>query len=165
MPNAFVQMSKFLWAVITFGGEISVDAFCRLFELHCQPRKVCVDSDTEPCEVQNGCCTFVPRKNNKKIGLERIEISLAPKNKWEGDWTKYWFYAKIGFPGPEGTDEEIYPLATEVAEFEHTYQPSFNKHLPEFKSCVGAFKAASRACGGRDLVEEFLLAKVWPITS
>ena len=34
-PNAIVQMSKFIWAVRTFGGEVSVDAFCRLYELHC----------------------------------------------------------------------------------------------------------------------------------
>ena len=35
-PNAMVQLSKFVWAVQTFGGEVLVDAFCRLFQLHCQ---------------------------------------------------------------------------------------------------------------------------------
>jgi len=35
-PNTIVQMSKFIWAVRTFGGEVSVGAFCRLYELHCQ---------------------------------------------------------------------------------------------------------------------------------
>ena len=34
-PNAIVQMSKFIWAVRTFSGKVSMDAFCRLYELHC----------------------------------------------------------------------------------------------------------------------------------
>ena len=49
--------------------------------------------------------------------------------------------------------------------FEHIYQPGFNKHLPEFMSCVEAFKAASKACGARDLVEDYLAADVWMLTS
>jgi len=65
-PNGIVALAKFLWVVRSFGGEVSVDAFCRLFQLHCQPRKVYVDDDSELSEVQNGCCTFVPRKPNKK---------------------------------------------------------------------------------------------------
>ena len=60
---------------------MSVDAFCRLFQLYCQPRKVFVDEDDEESEVQNGCCIFVPRKPNKKVGLEKVVLSLAQKNK------------------------------------------------------------------------------------
>ena len=37
-PNAMVQLSKFLWAVRTFEGSVSVDAFCRLYEMHPQGR-------------------------------------------------------------------------------------------------------------------------------
>ena len=50
-PNAIVHLSKFLWSVRSFGGEVLVDAFCRLFELHCQPHKVYVDDDTELSKV------------------------------------------------------------------------------------------------------------------
>ena len=88
-PNGIVALSKFLWIARTFGVVVSVDAFCRLFELHCQPHKVFVDDDEEESEVQNGCCTFVPRKANKKTGLERIMLSTTQKNKWEGNWIKY----------------------------------------------------------------------------
>ena len=76
-PNGIVALAKFLWVVRTFGGEVSVDAFCRLFQLHCQPRKVYADDDTELSEVQNGCCTFIPRKPNKKTGLEKVMLSTA----------------------------------------------------------------------------------------
>ena len=44
-----------------------------------------MDEDAELSEVQNGCCTFVPRKPNKKIGLEKVMLSTAYKNKWEGN--------------------------------------------------------------------------------
>ena len=50
-PNGIVALSKFLWVARTFGGEVSVDAFCRLFQLHCQPRKVFKDDDEEESEV------------------------------------------------------------------------------------------------------------------
>ena len=85
---------------------MSVDAFCRLFQLHCQPRKVFVDDDDEESEVQNGCCTFVPRKSNKKTSLTKVVLAAAQKNKWEGNWLEYWFYAQIDFPDPEGSSEE-----------------------------------------------------------
>ena len=61
-PNGIAALSKFLWVARTFGGGVSVDAFCRLFQLHCQPRKAFVDDDDEESEVQNGCCTFVPTR-------------------------------------------------------------------------------------------------------
>jgi len=75
-PNAIAVLSKFLWVVRTFGGGVSVDAFCRLFQLHCQPRKVFVDDDKES-EVQNGCCTFVPHKSNKKTGLTKVVLAAT----------------------------------------------------------------------------------------
>lgn len=58
----------------------------------------------------------------------------------------------------------MYPLAAKITLFEHTCQPGFNKHLPAFKDCIEAFKFACQVCGGRDLVEEFLAAKIWPLS-
>ena len=46
-PNAIVQLSKFFWAVKTFGGPISVDAFCRLYELHPQGWELRFEDDDE----------------------------------------------------------------------------------------------------------------------
>jgi hypothetical protein len=121
--------------------------------------------DDESYEAQSGCCTFVPRKNNMKTGLKRLELSHSQKNKWEDDWAQYWFYAKICFPNPEKPGVVFYLMAVKVLPFEHTHQPGFNKRLPDFVSCVSAFETASRVCGGRDLVEEYLEARIWPLTS
>ena len=164
-PNGIVALSKFLWVARTFGGGVSVDAFCRLFQLHCQPRKVFVDDDEKESEVQNGCCTFVPRKSNKKTGLSKVVLAAAQKNKWEENWLEYWFYAKIGFPDPEGSGEERYLLASNIEPFEHTFQPAYNKRAPGFKPCLEAFMTACQVCRGRDVVEEFLAAGVWPLSA
>jgi hypothetical protein len=42
-PNAIVLMSKYFWAVLSFGGEPSNDGFAKRHELHYQPKKVHVD--------------------------------------------------------------------------------------------------------------------------
>lgn len=55
-------------------------------------------------------------------------------------------------------------MAACILPFEHTHQPSFNRHLSEFKACVKAFEATSQVSGGRDLVEEYLAAKIWPLS-
>jgi hypothetical protein len=35
--------------------------------------------------------------------------------------------------------------------------------LPEFKDCSAAFKAVAESISGRDLVEEYMAAKIWPL--
>ena len=77
----------------------------------------------------------------------------------------YWFYAKIGFPDPEGSGEEKYVLASDIEVFEHTYQPAYSKRGLGFKPCLEAFMTACPICGVRDVVEEFLAAKVWPLSA
>ena len=45
--NTIVQLSKFIWAARTFGDVVSEDAFCRLYELHCQGRRIFEEGKTE----------------------------------------------------------------------------------------------------------------------
>jgi hypothetical protein len=42
-PNAIIQMSKYIWTVLSFGGEPSSDGFTKRHELHYQAKKVPVD--------------------------------------------------------------------------------------------------------------------------
>jgi len=98
-----MQLSKFFWAVKTFEGPISVDAFCRLYEMHPQTRKVSFDEDPQVYSAQSGC-SFHPRRTNKTHGIDRMELSYCQKNKWEDDWEQYWFYAKIGFPSVDSSE-------------------------------------------------------------
>jgi len=84
-PNAFVQLSKFFWAIKTFGGPVSIDAFCRLYELHPQGCKVRFADEDEVFSAQSGCCTFVARRPNKSQKIDRVELSYCQKNRWDDD--------------------------------------------------------------------------------
>jgi len=159
------MLSKFFWAVKTFGGPASVDAFCRLYELHPQGRKVRFADEDEVFSAQSGCCTFVPRRPNKSQRIERVELSYCQKNRWDDDWTEFWFYAKIGFPNADGTGEVSYPLASKVLPVEHISQADFRRSAAGYKDCVGAFGSAAGLIGGRDLIEEFICANIWPLSA
>jgi hypothetical protein len=42
-PNAVVQLSKYIWVVMSFRGISSANGFTKRYELHYQPRKMEVD--------------------------------------------------------------------------------------------------------------------------
>jgi hypothetical protein len=42
-PNAIVQLSKYIWAIMRFGGVLSAEGFAKRYNLHYQPRKMDVD--------------------------------------------------------------------------------------------------------------------------
>ena len=97
-PNAFVMQSKFFWAVKSFRGLVSVDTFCRIYELHPQGRKVRFEDEDDAYSAQSGCCTFVPRRSNKSLKIDRLQLLYCQKNRWDDDWAQFWFYAKVAFP-------------------------------------------------------------------
>jgi hypothetical protein len=41
--NTIAQMSKYFWAVLSFGGKPSNDGFAKCYELHYQPKRVFAD--------------------------------------------------------------------------------------------------------------------------
>ncbi|RLN00202.1 putative retrotransposon protein [Panicum miliaceum] len=116
-PNAIIQLSKFFWAIKTFEAPVSPDAFCRFYELHPQGQKISFEGEEEIYNAQSSCCTFVTRRNNKVLKLDRIEISYSQKNKWDYDWGQYWFYTKIAFPSVSDSEESVFPLASKVMPF------------------------------------------------
>jgi len=101
------------------------------------------------------------------IGLRGSKGWSCPtirKNKWEDNWEQYWFYAKIGFPSAESSGEISYPLAAKIEEFKHVTKADFCRTEPGYKECYSAFASAARVVSGRDLIEEYLAAMVWPLT-
>jgi len=160
MPNAFVQLSKFFWAVKTFAGPVSVDTFYRLYELHPQGRKVRLCTKDEVFSAQSGCCTFVPRRPNNSLKIDRLKLSYYQKNRWDVDWTQFWFYAKVCFPSANNPVEVSYPLASKVLPVEHISQAEFRRFGVGYKDCLDAFASVAALLGGRDLIEEFVCANI-----
>jgi hypothetical protein len=58
-PNTFAQLSKYFWAVMSFGGNLSTDGFVNHYELHYQPKKVEIDEGEK--FQQFGCLNFHAR--------------------------------------------------------------------------------------------------------
>jgi hypothetical protein len=47
MPNAIVQIGKFIWVVTSYGGRPAADVFAQHYELHYQNKKI----QLEGCET------------------------------------------------------------------------------------------------------------------
>jgi hypothetical protein len=60
-PTSFLEVSKFIWIMKTFGRALSVDAFARFFELVIVRDIIKVD-DGQFYEAQHACCTFNTRR-------------------------------------------------------------------------------------------------------
>jgi hypothetical protein len=77
-PTSFLDMSKFIWIMKTFGCNLSVDAFARVFELVIVPDVIKVD-DGQFYEAHHACCTFNTQRQNTRRGITRIQIAPCCK--------------------------------------------------------------------------------------
>jgi hypothetical protein len=59
--TSFLEISKFIWIMKTFGCNLSADAFARFFELVIVPDVIKVD-DGQFYEARYACCTFNTRR-------------------------------------------------------------------------------------------------------
>jgi hypothetical protein len=84
-PTSFLEVSKFIWIMKTFGRNLSVDAFARFFELVIVPDVIKVN-DGQFYEAQHACCTFNTRRQNTRKGITRIQIAPCCKTNLTDDW-------------------------------------------------------------------------------
>jgi len=66
----------------------------------------------------------------------------------------------VGFPSANDPAEVYYPLPVE-----HISQADFRRSGTGYKDCVDAFGSAAVLIGGRHLVEEFICARIWPLSA
>ena len=85
--------------------------------------------------------------------IDRLKLSYYQKNRWDVDWTQFWFYAKVCFPCASNPVEVSYPLASKVLPVEHISQAEFRRSGVGYKDCLDAFASAAALIGGRDLIE------------
>jgi hypothetical protein len=64
-PTSFLEVSKFIWIMKTFGCNLSADAFARFFELVIIPDVIKVDNG-QFYEAHYTCCTFNTRRQNTR---------------------------------------------------------------------------------------------------
>jgi hypothetical protein len=124
-----------------------VEVFAKNYCLHWQKRKI---GDKI---AQFGSCTFTPRTG--KTSAEVVEIVLCATNKW-GNWWYFWFYV-----APR--DVEGLPSLPPTILCSHYYVVFPQFEVAEEDEDEGAHQYAARLSSGRDLVEEFIAYRVWPL--
>jgi hypothetical protein len=152
--TSFLEVSKFIWILKTFGCNPSVDAFARFSELVIIP-EVVKGEDGRFYHSQHAYCTFNTRRQNTRQGITRIQIAPCCKSNLIDDWRSHWFYLKVDMP----------KLSCPIAPLAAVNVAKFNQRALGIRSCENAFHLASTILGGRDIIEEFVAARVWPISS
>jgi hypothetical protein len=98
-------------------------------------------------------------------GAHRIQLAPYCKTNFSKDWNSYWFYVKVGMSKIAGYTGPAYPVYSPIEPVTATCTTSYNHRAVGFKNCENAFFLASTILGGHDVVEEFVAAGVWPISS
>jgi hypothetical protein len=163
-PTSFLEISKFIWIMKTFGCNLSADAFARFFELVIVPDVIKVD-DGQFYESHHACCTFNTRRQNTRKGITRIQIAPCCKTNLTDDWNSYWFYVKVNMSEVPGYEGPAYPLSCSIAPLTAVNTAEFNHRAVGIRNCESAFHLASTILGGRDIIKEFVAAKIWLISS
>jgi hypothetical protein len=64
-----------------------------------------------------------------------------------------------------GYDGPTHPFSTPIEALTAISTPSYNQHTARIRNCESALHLASTIVGGRDIIEEFTAAQVWPISN
>jgi hypothetical protein len=161
LPTSFLEVSKFIWIMKTFGCNLSADAFARFFELVIVPDVIKVD-DGQFYEAHYTCCTFNTRRQNTRKGITRIQIAPCCKTNFTADWSSYWFYVKVGMSTIPGYEGPAHPVSSPVEALTAVSTAEYNHRAVGIRSCENAFHLASTILGDRDIIKEFVAARIWP---
>jgi hypothetical protein len=156
--NAIVTISKFIWAITSYGSHPTADIFTQHYELHYQNKKIHLEGCETTLATQFGCITFHP---NRYGG--RVKLTLAVRNKWISGWDSHWFYCRMPSEQlPDVRGKGSYALRSMMALLDYLNDAPF-ECSPE-DADVAAFVTTMSIIGGHDVVEEFLACGIWPLS-
>jgi hypothetical protein len=162
-PTSFLEVSKFIWIMKTFGCNLSADAFARFFELVIVPDVIKVD-DGQFYEAHYACCTFNTRRQNTRRGITRIQIAPCCKTNFTADWSSHWFYVKVDMSTIPGYEGPAHPLSSPIEALTVVNTADYNHWAVGIRRCENAFHLASTILGGSDIIKEFVAARICPIS-
>jgi hypothetical protein len=130
------------------GLEPDVDCFCNIHELSYQTKKM----GKEQYHNNFGCYSFVYRSDARRP---------VPKfrKKLPGSWMRQWFFVKNDFVEREDVKDII----------QRPIQSCFGIRRPSIvnsykaQACLVPFNTMCSYIGTRDLVQEHIAFKVWPL--
>jgi hypothetical protein len=157
MPNANVQISKFIWAVASCRGCPNAEVFAHHYELHYQDKKIHLEGSETTLTAQFGCISFHPSQFGN-----RVRHTPATQNKWTSGWDSNWFYYKVPLEQrSEFQGQSTHPLNSKMTPLVYEMDVPSSCCLEE--AYFVAFIEATSLIGDRDAVEEFLTSGLWPL--
>jgi hypothetical protein len=147
-PESIIRMGIFVWAVRSQGVEPSAKCFCSLHELAYETKAM----GKEQYHNNFGCYGFTVRPNAS------YPVPTYRK-RWPGAWMEEWFYVKNDLKAREDIKEVIMrPIWSR-----------FGLRRPKVKidkaaeACQKAFGTVCFFIGTRDLIQEHIAFRVWPL--
>jgi hypothetical protein len=147
-PEAIIRMGIFVWAVRSQGLEPNAKSFCSMHELLYETKPW----GKEQYHNNFGCYSFVVRSGSS------CPVPTFRK-RWPGDWMKEWFYMKNDLKAREDIKDIImrpiwqrFGLRKPKVEIDEAAE-----------ECQKAFGIICSFIGTRDLVQEHIAFRVWPL--
>jgi hypothetical protein len=147
-PEAIIRMGIFVWAVRSQGLEPNAKSFCNIHELFYETKPW----GKEQYHNNFGCYSFGARSGSS---------CLVPtfRKRWPGDWMTEWFYVKNDLK----TREDIKDIIM------RPIWQRFGLRRPKVEmneageECQRAFGVVCSFIGTRDLVQEHIAFRIWPL--
>jgi hypothetical protein len=147
-PEAIIRIGIFVWAVRSQGSEPSAKCFCSMHELSYETKPW----GKEQYHNNFGCYSFVARSGSS------CPVPTFWK-RWPGDWMKEWFYVKNDLKAREDITEIImrpiwsrFGLRKPKVEIDEVAE-----------GCRRAFDIVCSFIGTRDLIQEHVAYRIWPL--
>jgi hypothetical protein len=147
-PEAIIRMGIFVWAVRSQGLESSAKCFCSMHELLYEMKAM----GKEQYHNNFGCYGFIARPNAS-------HPVPTFRKRWPGAWMEEWFYVKNDLKAREDIKEVImrpiwsrFGLRRPKIEIDETVE-----------ACQRAFNTICSFIGTRDLIQEHIAFRVWPL--
>jgi hypothetical protein len=149
-PEAIIRMGVFVWAVRSQGLEPSAKCFCNMQELLYEIKA----TSKEQYHNNFGCYGFLPRSD--------VSYPVpAFRKRWPGAWMEEWFYVKNNLIKREDIKEIIQrPIWSRFGIRRPTTALGNDK-----EACQRSFNTLCTFIGTRDLVQEHIGYRVWPLVS
>jgi hypothetical protein len=147
-PEAIIRMGIFVWVVRSQGLEPSAKCFCNMHELLYDTKAI----GKEQYHNNFGCYGFIARPNAS-------HPMPTFRKRWPRAWMEEWFYVKNDLNAREDIKEIIMcPIWSR-----------FGLRSPKVKiddaakACQKAFSTVCSVIGTRDLIQEHIAFRVWPL--
>jgi hypothetical protein len=147
-PEAIIRMGIFVWTVRSQGLEPSAKCFCNMHELLYETKAM----GREQYHNNFGCYGFIARPNAS-------HPVPTFRKRWPGAWMEEWFYVKNDLTAREDIKEVIMcPIWSRFG----LRRPKVEIH-DAAEACQRAFNTVCSFIGTRDLIQEHIAFRVWPL--